>query len=294
MQHLYENITITILLYKESYELISNCLNKLDGFKIILVDNDNNSYLKKKINKEFDIHKYILNNRNLGWSKGVNQAILCCDTKFVLNLSADCHIEKESISKLYDGINKYENCFITTPTMIKTDNSLTHSGGTLIEKNLGYKVLNLEGDTCVDFPMTAAVLFRKNEMVELGLFDEDFFLYYPDIEIGRRVKSTNKSIIQIFRSRAFHSMGRLKINNPIKRVFFRNYFYTLDELIYYHKVNLHLKPLENLKNEIPNLFKKMFLNLFIFKFADVVVCFSKIFAYFQFKNKYLKKKIIEK
>ena len=178
--------------------------------------------------------------------------------------------------------------------MIKTDNSLTHSGGTLIEKNLGYKVLNLEGDTCVDFPMTAAVLFRKNEMVELGLFDEDFFLYYPDIEIGRRVKSTNKSIIQIFRSRAFHSMGRLKINNPIKRVFFRNYFYTLDELIYYHKVDLHLKPMENLKNEIPNLFKKMFLNLFIFKFADVVVCFSKIFAYFQFKNKYLKKKIIEK
>ena len=126
-------------------------------------------------------------------------------------------------------------------------------------------------------------------MVQVGLFDEDFFLYYPDFEIGRRIKLFKKSIIQIYKARAFHTMGKLKINNPIIRVFYRNYYYTLDGLVYYYKANLHSKPLIELKNQIPKLILKSFLKIFILKFADIIVCFSKILAYHNFRKKYLKK-----
>lgn len=289
MKDLYENLTIIILLYKENFELIKKCLNNIKNLKVIIVDNDNNLELKNKIENEFKIEKYIINKKNLGWSKGVNQAIQNCQTEFVLNLSADCSIEKESIKKLFEAFNKYKNCFIATPTMFNEKNELTHSGGVLIEKNLGYKVLHLEGDVCVDFPLTSAILFRKREMIEVGLFDEDFFLYYPDLEIGRRVKPFNKSIIQIYEARAFHTMGKLKISNPIIRVFYRNYFYTYDGLLYYYKVNLHSLPLNDLKNEILDLVKKSLLNIFKFQFVDIIVCISKILAYLVFKKKYLKK-----
>ena len=288
MQDLYENLTVIILLYKENFELVKKCLNNIKNFKVIIVDNDNDLELKKKIENEFKIEKYITNKKNLGWSKGVNQAILNCQTEFVLNLSADCYIEKESIKKLFEAFNKYKNCFIATPTMFNEKNKLTHSGGALIEKNLGYKVLHLEGDVCVDFPLTSAILFRKREMIEVGLFDEDFFLYYPDLEIGRRVKSLNKSIIQIYDTKAFHTMGKLKISNPIIRVFYRNYFYTYDGLLYYYKANSHLQPLNELRIEIKDLVKKSFLSIFKFKFADIIVCFSKTLAYYNFKKKYLK------
>ena len=289
MNKLYEEITITIVLYKENFEFISKCLNKVKNFKIILVDNDCNITLKEKIEKEFKIYKYITNKKNLGFSKGINQAIKACDTKFILNLEADCIIAEDSIMKLFETFANYENCIIATPTMTDIKNQSTHSGGALMEKDLGYKVLNLEGDVCVDFPMTAAILFKKQDMINIGMFDEDLFIYYPDVEIGRRIKNFKKAIIQIYNARAIHDMGTLKINNPIKRVFYRNYFFTLDELVYFYKANLHIKHLKRLKKKIPSLIMKSFLNIFFFKFSKSIQCFSQVLAYYNFKSKFLKK-----
>lgn len=288
MNELYKNITITLVLYKESFEVLSECLKNIKNFKIILVDNDYNLSLKKKIEKEFQIYRYVINKKNLGFSKGINQAIKLCDTEFILNLEADCIISKENISKLFEIFEKYENCLISTPTMVDENNNLTHSGGTLVEKGLGYKVLNLDGDVCVDFPMTAAILFKKKDMINIGLFDEDLFIYYPDIEIGRRIKSFKKSVIQAYNSRAVHDMGTLKINNPIKRVFYRNYYFTLDGLIYYYKADLHIKAIIELKQEIKKMIKKLIFKIYKIKFVDILVCISKISAYYTFKKKYLK------
>ena len=42
------SVTIIIVLYKESYDLISNTLEKIENFKKIIIDNDGNNVLKKK------------------------------------------------------------------------------------------------------------------------------------------------------------------------------------------------------------------------------------------------------
>ncbi len=282
MNKLYEEITVISVLYQENFEILSKCLESVKDFKIILVDNANNKILKKKIEEKFTIYKYILNKNNLGFSKGINQAIKLSDTKFILNIEADCIIKDESIRKLLEKLNEYENCIITTPTMYDEKDNLSHSGGTLVEKNLGYKIIKIDGDICVDFPMTAAILFKKNDIIDIGMFDEDLFIYFPDIEIGRRVKSFKKSIIQVYEAKAQHNMGSLKINNPFKRVFFRNYFFTLDELIYYYKANLHTKKLSKIKKKIPLLFLQIFTNLLVLRFPNSIKCFSIILAYFRF------------
>lgn len=51
MKDLYKSLTITIVLFKENFELISKCLDKIKNFNIILIDNDGNTYLKKKLRK---------------------------------------------------------------------------------------------------------------------------------------------------------------------------------------------------------------------------------------------------
>tara|TARA_B100000902_G_C27299243_1_gene911828 strand:+ start:150 stop:1016 length:867 start_codon:yes stop_codon:yes gene_type:complete len=288
MKDLHESLTVTIVLYNEKFEVLSKCLDQIKRCKIIIIDNGKDIDLQKKIQSKYEIFKYVLNDKNLGFSKGINQAIRLCDTEFILNLEADCIISKENISKLLEIFEKYENCMISTPTMIDENNNLTHSGGVLVEKGLGYKVLNLNGDVCVDFPMTAAILFKKKDMIEIGLFDEDLFIYYPDIEIGRRIKSFKRSVIQSYNSRAIHDMGTLKINNPIKRVYYRNYYFTLDGLIYYYKAGLHKKPIIELKQEIGKMIKKLIFKIYKIKFVDILVCISKISAYYTFKKKYLK------
>ena len=56
-----ESLTIVIVLYKEPFDLINETLQNLSGYNIIIIDNDDNHQLKKKILKEFKIHRYILN-----------------------------------------------------------------------------------------------------------------------------------------------------------------------------------------------------------------------------------------
>ena len=161
MKDLYQNITITIVLYQENIITISNCLKNLINFKIILIDNAGNDKLKIEIEKKFKIYKYIINKKNIGFSKAINQAIKLSDTEFILNLEADCKILINDILKLYESIKRYKNCIITTPTFYDEKSNMTYSGGPLPEKKLQLQNLKLEGDTCVDIPSTAALLFKK-------------------------------------------------------------------------------------------------------------------------------------
>ena len=286
MKDLYDSLTIVIVLYNESFNLVSRCLENIKNFKIIIIDNAGNFQLKNEIEKNFKIYKYILNKKNLGFSKGINQGIKICDSEYILNLEADCLIADKNIYKLYQSHLLYDNCVITTPTMFNESNEITHSGGTLMEKNLGYEIFKIEGDTCVDFPSTAAILFKKKEILDLGLFDEDLFIYYPDCEIGRRINKKKKSIIQVYSASAIHTMGSLKIKNHLKYNFFRNYYFTIDGLIYYYKENLHLPHLKKLKKKIPNYIFKLLLNIFLLRFYKTVEYFSIVMAYYNFKRKF--------
>ena len=62
-------ITIIIILYQESYDQLKNCLKNINNFKIIIIDNDGNKELKKIIESEFTIYKYVLNKKILDFLK---------------------------------------------------------------------------------------------------------------------------------------------------------------------------------------------------------------------------------
>jgi GT2 family glycosyltransferase len=292
MNTLINELTIIIVLYEEKANLVFQCLENIKNFKIIIVDNAGNVSLKSEIEKKFKIYKYVINKKNIGFSKGINQAIKLSDTEFILNLQADCKILINDILKLYESIKHYKNCIITTPTFYDEKSNMTYSGGPIPEKKLQVQSLKLEGDTCVDIPSTAAVLFKKEDIINIGLFDEDFFIYFPDFELGRRIKSYKKSVIQIYEAKAIHEMGNLKINNPIKKIFIRNYYYTLDELIYYHKSNSPNTTYFKLKKKIPNYLIKFLINLILFKLSKSTYYFSKILAFFKFKKLLDKNRLI--
>ena len=289
MKNLHKNISVTIVIYQESFEILSKCLENIKDFNIIIIDNSGNYKLKEQIQKKYKIFKYIINPKNLGFSKATNQAIKLVNTPYVLSLQADCEISIQSINKLYVALCKYEDCIMVTPTFYDKQKNLTFSGGPLPEKNIEMKNLNLEGDTCVDIATTAAVFFKKKDLISIGLFDEDFFIYYPDFEIGRRIKDYNKSIIQVFDAKAIHVMGNLKIDNIIKKTFFRNYYFTYDELIYYNKgKNKNFVYLE-LKRKIFTLIFKFLLNLILLRFVRATKFLARILAFYKFKNKFLSK-----
>ena len=151
------------------------------------------------------------------------------------------------------------------------------------------EILNLEGDICVDTVLGTAILFKKSDMLELGLLDENFFMYFEDDDLCRRIKQKNKSVIQIFDSKAQHIHGQLKVKNFLKKIFIRNYNFTYDELYYYFKVNKYHEKFNYLKRKLPNYIIKSITNLLVFRISQFIYYFAKVAAFYNF-NKLLNKK----
>ena len=150
------------------------------------------------------------------------------------------------------------------------------------------EILNLEGDICVETVLLSTILFKKKDMLRLGLLDENFLLYYVDFELCRRVLKNKKSIIQIFDEKVQHEHGKIKVKNILKKTFKRNYYFTFDELYYFFKINKHNEIFNNLKKKLPNYIIKSIINLFLLRLTQSVYYFSKVAAFYKF-NKFLNK-----
>ena len=278
----YKEISVLLVLYQEDINLIIKNLINFKNFKIILVDNDSNFELKKNIQKNFSIYKYIINSKNKGYTKGLNQAIKACDTKYAITLNADCNISESSILKLFEGYQKYKNCFITAPVSYNEALKLTYSSGGFPERYSGHNALNISGDTCVQVVLGSAMFFETKKMIDLGLLDENFFIYYSDYDLCRKINQIKESIIQIKDASCIHVHGISKVKNKYKKIFLRENNYKFDELYYYYKINRHYGFLSNLEKKIFKYFFKIVYNLLIFNFEKSVLFTARVFAYFRF------------
>ena len=279
-----KNLTILIILYQENIDVVKKCLDQLKKFKIIIIDNANDVNLKNKLTENYSIQKYILNKSNIGFARAANQGILECDTEYMFLLGADCIISYEDIEKLMSAKKKYENCFLTSPTFYNSNGEYDYNGGPLYEDGLSLNVLENFGDVCVSTVLTTAIFFKIEDIKKIGLFDEEFFLYFLDFDMCRRVRNEKKAVIQVYNSKAIHTHGTLKIKNRFKKIFFRNYYFVYEELYYLYKVNLHYEKYDELKKKIPNYLFKLILNLIILRLDKFTYYLAKILAFRRFKK----------
>ena len=280
-----KKLTILMILYEENYEIIKKCLDKIKNFKIIIIDNANDKDLKKKILLNYKIYKYFLNKKNIGFSKAANQGILQCDTEYLLLLGgADCFITYEDINELMIAKEKYKDCFLASPTFIDANGNYTYNGGPLYEDGAKNEPLINDGDVCTNTVLTSTILFRVEDIKDIGMFDEQFFLYFLDDDLCRRIKKLKKSVIQVFKSKPVHQSGQLKIKNPLKKIFFRNYYYDYEELYYFYKNNIHDKRYLELKKKAPKFLIKMIINFIIIRPKKFVYYFAKTLAFYKFQR----------
>jgi GT2 family glycosyltransferase len=277
-----KEITILIVLYEENIDLLSKNLINLRNFKIIIIDNGADINLKNQITKKFNIYKYIINKKNNGYTKGYNQAIKICDTKYALILEPDCYILEENILKLYRSYQKYNDCLITVPVSYDNNYQLTYSSGYFPENFTNHNPFEISGDTCVQVVLGSSMFFETKKIYDLGCLDENFFIYYSDYDLCRRIYKIKKSIIQIQDSFCTHTHGISKVGNKYKKIFLRENNLLFDELYYFYKIDKHIEKLKNLKKKILNYVIKIIFSIFTLKLEKITFLVARIFAYFRF------------
>ncbi len=283
-----KEITIILVLYREDYNLLLKTLDKIRNFRKIIIDNSNNLELKNKIEKKFIIEEYILNKKNIGFSSGYNQGVKLCKTDFTLILGPDCIINQKSILKLYEKLKDDKNCFLTTATSYNENNQLTYTGGLLPENGEKSFPIKLEGDICVENTLGACMFFRKKDFIDIGLFDENFFIFFSDDDLCRKIKKKNKYIIQVFDSKCIHTHGISKVKNFLEKIYLREHYYLLDKFHYFHRSENHKNLMDNIKNKKNNYLIKLILSMIILRLKKIVYYFARYTAIIKF-NRYLKK-----
>ena len=284
------NLTIIIVLYKETEDIIFKTLETIKSFKIIIIDNDGNESLKQSICQKYRIEKYVLNKKNRGFSSGYNQGVLLSETNFTMILNPDCVIEKESVILLSEKLLEYNDALIVSPRSFNEEKKLTFSSGLLPENDTRKIINEIHGDTCVESTLGSCMLFETKEIKEKKLFfDEIFFLYFSDDDLCRRVKDFRRSIIQVHNAICTHSHGKIKVKNIFLKTYLREFHFTFDMFYYYFKINNHHNIINSFEKKRFNYIVKFIIKLVTFQFVESIKIISKLLAYSKFKN-FIKKR----
>ena len=108
MNNFHKNITFIIVTYK-SENIIEKCLKRIPkNCRIIIVENSNNFFIKKDLEKKYSNIKFLINKKNYGYGKANNIGILNTKTKYAFILNPDAILKK----KYYFRIKKSNSILI--------------------------------------------------------------------------------------------------------------------------------------------------------------------------------------
>ncbi len=219
-----ENLTIIFVSYFSEKKIIKY-IERLDNkYKIIIIDNANDHFLEKNLKKLQNI-EIITNKKNIGFGSATNQALRKLKTKYALHLDIDTNISLSSIDTMIKTADKIQDFAILAPKIFNHK----YSNKSYIKKNY------FENTHLMNFVEGCCLFFKVNEIEEIGYFDENFFLYYEETDLVKRLTDKNKKVILLDNISIEHE-GRAsvdtKYNDQIEVN--RNWHYMWSKF-YYHK-----------------------------------------------------------
>lgn len=244
----------------QKINLLIKSLSKISKYikEIIIIDN-NSKDVEKLISKK-NIH-LIRNESNLGFAKAANQGIKVSKSNLILLINPDCYLEDNSIIKSIhkitkdkkigiiggkikkDNSNKYQFTANSKPSFLTgifefTNLKKLFPNNHFSQKFWIEKTYKLEKPIKVNSLCGAYIILRKKIGKKLNLFDERYFLYLEDIDIGDKVNNAGYKVIFDPESEVTHfggSSSNSKYNIVLK------YWY-LSRKKYFQK---HLNPFES-------------------------------------------------
>ena len=209
------DITVIFPLYKTPHKLI-NRFEQYRSLKLIILDQSNDRKLKNKIlKKKLKIQEYILINKNIGYARACNLLFKNVKTKYCLLTQADIKINLKSISKLRKSITRTKNCIIAAPNL---NNHKIESKIKIVKNVIG-----------------ANFLFDSQKMRKFNFFDENFFLYWEDVDLCNRINKKKYKIIIVNNARAKHFTSKSSKDN-LNTFFIRNINFKFGEYLFYKKI----------------------------------------------------------
>jgi len=133
--------------------------------------------------------RLVENTGNMGFVRTCNRGIELAKGDYVCLLNQDTEVKSNFVQRNVEIMDADPAMGGLCCIVVDRDGKNWFSGGRF--KN-GYPVNlvdDFEGIRTVDFVAGTACFYRKEVFNEIGLFDEDYFMYHEDVEFGLRMKA---------------------------------------------------------------------------------------------------------
>ena len=175
------DLTVIITSFYSSDKIFS-CIESIEkSIKIIVIENSNDEKLKEEIHSKYQNVECILSKENLGYGAGNNLGLSRVQTRYALIVNPDVTLNTDAVNKFFLSINNLEDFGIVAP----------------ISQNEKYNNFNINDDKEikeVDNVKGFAMFLNMKNLKQINFFDDNFFLYFEEIDLCRRLKKNNSKI----------------------------------------------------------------------------------------------------
>jgi GT2 family glycosyltransferase len=225
-------------------DLVRDCLNSVKKcthsitYEVFLVDNNSSDGTVEMVKSEFKDVKLIANKTNNGFAKANNQAVKISDSKYIILLNPDTIVQENALDNMVHYLDEHEDVGIVGCKLLNPDGSLQESCrrfpdlstySTILLKlhtlfpnkkclteyfmrEMNYNTINE-----VDQVMGAALMYRTNVLGEKSYLDEDYWIWFEEVDFCYNVKKKGYKVVYIpdaqiihYKAQSFNQLLKVK------------------------------------------------------------------------------------
>jgi GT2 family glycosyltransferase len=193
-----------VIVYWNSTKHLPRCLDCLArqtvrDFEVIIVDNGSSDRGTEELDRKYPSLALRLEQRatNLGFAAGNNIGAQLARGKWLVLLNADAFPEPDWLERLLAAAKAQPEAASFSSRQLQADHPSTldgtgdayHVSGFAWRLGLGYPAERYGlASTELFSPCAAAAMYRRDAFLDAGGFDEEFFSYYEDVDLGFRLQ----------------------------------------------------------------------------------------------------------
>lgn len=249
-----KKVGIVLLNYKDyASKYLETCWSSilsqdyLGEIKTIIVDNASSEASYNYIKSLAKDTKIIVNKNNDGFAKGNNDGmreLLKDDCEYIFLLNMDAYLDKRAIRLLVETLDNDSRIgAVQARLMLSYDKDKINSLGNSIHfLGFGY-CLNYQEKfkeekkeiKDIAYPSGAAIMFKSKALKQIGLFDEKYFMYNEDQDLGWRIWLANYRCVINYLAIAYHDYS---FSRSVAKYYYMERNRIITTLKNYHLVSL--------------------------------------------------------